>query len=675
MVKSIIFISKGVLSMRMNTIRKKVIVFGVPSVILAFVIVCSVTFLATKNATLQNSEKQFSLHVEKLDYEVGSEISTTVGIINNIKETVNRTCDGTQEIEAYIYDIADAYPDTIPTGIYCGLEDGTYIDKMWTPGDDWVMKERPWYIQGIVSDAVTFGDMYVDADTGANIVSVFTNISDKNGNVIGVISADVQLNAIDEILRKETIFTNGYAYAIDRVSGLVFGNHVAEDMNGLEITSIDSREAKLIAEKIKEDKYDEFLLVGDHYISIHQVEGTQFIIVCQAGRSDVESTLRRIEKVTSISSIAGMVLLNLVIAIILMNILKPIPVINSKIEQLSDLDLSNHVSIRNRDELGQIVRNLNVMSEQISQMVLTIKNSALKMNDASDSNQKTAENLNVSAENQFMAVSSLTDSIRQLSDAINQIAESAQVLTQSVGDTDDASRQVQKNVDAAIELVDKGSENMRTLEAQMEQVSAMSSGLEEAVSNVEKGLTGITEMVNVIQEIASQTNLLSLNASIEAARAGESGRGFAVVADEIRTLADSCENSVNQIVRTTDNLFQLMKVVTDETKASRQAIASSVEVVGLTEQTFASINRTVSEIHNAMEHVKDAIVKIDGVATDMAASTQQQSASTLEMQETCQQVMELARDVKADGEKTALAGGQISELSGDLLTEVGKFKL
>ena len=91
---------------------------------------------------------------------------------------------------------------------------------MWTPDADWVMKERPWYIQGIKADDVTFGDMYLDADTGSYIVSVFTNISDQQGNVIGVISADVQLDAIEQILREEKIFNNGYAYAVEKVMGL-----------------------------------------------------------------------------------------------------------------------------------------------------------------------------------------------------------------------------------------------------------------------------------------------------------------------------------------------------------------------------------------------------------------------------------------------------------------------
>lgn len=76
-----------------------------------------------------------------------------------------------------------------------------------------------------------------------------------------------------------------------------------------------------------------------------------------------------------------------------------------------------------------------------------------------------------------------------------------------------------------------------------------------------------------------------------------------------------------------------------------------------------------------MDHVKSAIFNIEGVATDMAASTQQQSASTQEMQDTCLKVMELAQSVKADGEKTAAAGKKMSDLSGDLLSEVERFHL
>ena len=661
--------------MKKNSIRKKVVVFGIPAVIIAFLLVCSVTFLSTKKTTLDNSEKQFSLHVEKLDNEVSKEIRETVGIIGNIKQTVNRTCQSTQDIQEYIYHIADSYLDIIPTGIYCGLTDGTYIDKMWTPDADWVMKERPWYIQGIEADEVTFGDMYLDADTGSYIVSVFTNISDQQGNVIGVISADVQLDAIEQILREERIFNNGYAYAVDKVSGLIFGNHVDEDMNGQEIGAVKTAQAETIAQKIQKDTYDELLVVGDSYLEIHPIEGTGFIIVCQAAKKDVESSLLQIEKVTGISSAAGMILLNIVIAVILINILKPIPVINKKIEQLSGLDMTNDITIKNRDELGVIVHNLNTMSGQLRQMVMTIKDSALKMEGASDDNMQTADNLNGSADAQLEAVSALTGSIHQLTDAINQIAESAQVLTQSVSDTDEACGLVAGNVDTAIELVGTGEEDMRTLESQMNHVSEISGNLEEAVANVEKGLIGITEMVNVIREIAEQTNLLSLNASIEAARAGESGRGFAVVASEIRTLADSCENSVKQIVETTEHLSELVTIVINETKTSRDAINSSVEVVKKTDETFAAINNTVGQIHEAMVHVKHAISDIEGVATDMAASTEEQSASTMEMQDTCEKVMGLAKDVKADGEKTAGAGQKMSELSADLLGEVSKFRL
>lgn len=111
-------------------------------------------------------------------------------------------------------------------------------------------------------------------------------------------------------------------------------------------------------------------------------------------------------------------------------------------------------------------------------------------------------------------------------------------------------------------------------------------------------------------------------------------------------------------METTEHLSELVTIVINETKTSRDAI-----------------NNTVGQIHEAMVHVKHAISDIEGVATDMAASTEEQSASTMEMQDTCEKVMGLARDVKADGEKTAGAGQKMSELSADLLGEVSKFRL
>ena len=88
--------------------------------------------------------------------------------MEHVKISVERSCDTPEEIQDYLYSVADAYLDIIPAGIYGGLETGTYIDKMWQPDDpDWVMKERPWYVDGLTRDEVTFGEIYLDANTDA----------------------------------------------------------------------------------------------------------------------------------------------------------------------------------------------------------------------------------------------------------------------------------------------------------------------------------------------------------------------------------------------------------------------------------------------------------------------------------------------------------------------------
>lgn len=657
------------------SLRRKMILVMIPLVILSFVIVFIFTYLNTKKIIENNSYKQIELAATAIDSKIAKEISTTAGIINNVKETVNRTCNDTEAIQAYILGIADAYPDIIPTGIYCGLEDGTYIDKMWTPDDDWIMKERPWYIEGIQADEVTFGDMYLDSDTGKYIVSIYTNISDKSGNVIGVISSDVQLDAMDALLREQTLFTNGFSYAVDATSGMIWGNKNDESTNGKTLEECKGAVFQQIAEMLENETFDETILADGQYLNLHKVEGTNFVIICQVAESDVNSALTPIMRTSFITSLVGIIFLGAALFIILFLLLKPIGNINTMIDSMNTLDITKRVDIHSSDELGMIAGNLNQMSNQLNETLTAIEASAHTIDGKAMENENTARHLYSSAQTQYEAMENLSNSMTDLSEAVSTIAEGASVLAGNVSSTNDAADTVKNTISNTVTLVNSGKDNMNRMIDKMEYITQISDNLQEAVDNVHAGLDGINAMVTVIQDIAEQTNLLSLNASIEAARAGESGKGFAVVADEIRTLAESCSASVTDIVNTTTNMRRLVNIVLDKSTESKHAILESSAVVSDTETTFENIRRTITDINSAMATVKNTIANVEHVAMDIAASTEEQTAGTEEILATCEQVMNIANEFRDDGSQMSASSEELKKLSDSLTQQIAKFRL
>lgn len=658
-----------------SSLRRKMILVMIPLVILSFVIVSVFTYSNTRKIVENNSYEQIELVATAIDSKIAKEISTTAGIVNNVKETVNRTCDDTQAIHDYIFGIADAYPDIIPNGIYCGLEDGTYIDKMWTPDDDWVMKERPWYTAGIQSDGITFGEMYLDSDTQKYIVSVYTNISDTKDNVIGVVSADVQLDAMDALLREQTLFTGGFSYAVDATSGIIFGNKNNESINGKTLEECTDTISQAITEMLENQTFDEITLVDGQYLNLHKVEGTNFVIICQVAKSDVDSALTPIIRTSFITSLVGIIFLGAALFVILFLLLRPIGNINTMIDSMNTLDITHRIDINTSDELGTIADNLNQMSNQLNETLTAIEQSAHTIDNKAMENEETARHLYSSAETQYEAMESLTASMDDLSKAVNTIAEGASILANNVSNTNDAADTVKNTIDNTVTLANSGRDNMNVMIDKMHYITQLSDNLQEAVNNVHSGLNGINTMVNVIQDIAEQTNLLSLNASIEAARAGESGKGFAVVADEIRTLAESCSSSVTDIVNTTDNMRKLVNIVMEKSSESKNAILESSAVVNDTGITFENIRQTITDINSAMTTVKSAIANVENVATDIAASTEEQTAGTEEILATCEQVMNIASDFRDDGSRMSASSEELKQLSDSLTEQIAKFQL
>ncbi|MGO5230403.1 methyl-accepting chemotaxis protein [Thermoguttaceae bacterium LCP21S3_D4] len=599
-------------------------------------------------------------------------MNQVIGLVKNIQTSTEKSCTTSEEIEEYIMSIADAYLDIIPNGIYCGLEDGTYIDKMWTPGSDWVMKERPWYTEGLKADEVTFGESYLDADSGEYIISIYANIKNSSNKVIGVISADLPLTSLKDALEAQQIGVSGYAFAIDETTGLILGNREQEDWNGQTVDDIIIDTVKDITAN---ETYGEVTTAGKYFISANKIPNTNFVTVVVVPKQDVTTRAAGIKNASFITMAVGIVIQVIVILVILTLLMRPVPKIDKAINQIKDLDFTTACAVKSSDELGRIGKNMNQLDEKLKETMKRIRSGITRMDAQTDTNMEVAAHLQESAENQLESMHNLTDTLEGLNEGIHVIAEGTDGLTMNVHDTTQASEQVNEKIHGAVSLVQDGKLQVGYMNETMESISGVFMELQEAVGNVSEGIEGINNMVQVIQDIADQTNLLALNASIEAARAGEAGKGFAVVADEIRKLAEECGNSAVDIVSVTSKMGDLIGVVTEKTSQSIEKVNTGVENVSNTSDVFEQINQSVTEISNLMDTVNAAIGNISNVITDMAASVEEQTASTQVISETYRSVMDIFEEFSKDGDKVVEAGQELKKIVVEITEEIAKFKV
>lgn len=664
-------------SMKKNkmNLQKKILLITLPFIIIVYSITIITLCSTVSNSIKNKTSKELVSLTDSVTNSVNSEINEVIGILKNIKTTINKSCATKEDIQKYLYNVADAYTDIIPTGIYCGLEDGTYIDKMWTPGADWIMKERPWYIEGIKSDSVTFGDVYLDADSGNFVISVYTNISDSNGNIIGVVCADVHLTSLEKIFKSIKVYKTGYVYAIDSGTGTIIGNSNNKKENGKVISDLKDLTNKFIYNKLKNKRFNTVFLYNNEYICLKQVNNSNFIVLCRANKKEVESSLNKLNITIISNAIIGILIICAVLFIVIGKQLKSIKKIDNLIHNISNLDLTNHIEVKTNDEIGVIAELLNKFIDILKTTIIHIKNTVIELDKKAEANSDTANKFNDLSAVQTQSLTQLLNTLDSVSESINSIAEGSCSLSSNIVDTSNASLIVENKINETLIHIDAGRNEMNRMTSTMNEISTLSTDLQKAVNNANEGLNGINSMVNAISDIADQTSLLSLNASIEAARAGDAGKGFAVVAEEIRALADNCTTSATEIVAITRKIENLFNIVIEKTSNSIEKINIGNEVVNTTNETFYKINDTIKEINNAMKTVSSSITNIETIASEMAANTEEQTASAESISNDCHEVLNIVKSYNFESANISNHATEVKELSYALSELIEKFKV
>ncbi|OOR28256.1 chemotaxis protein [Bacillus cereus] len=551
-------------------------------------------------------------------------------------------------------------------GIYIGTQTGKFIREPFIQmSDGYNPTDRPWYKEAHENKGkVIVTTPYQSASTKNMVVTIAKEVKDGKG-VIGI---NLNLDNILKVSKMINIGEKGYAVILDQNKQIVShpsrkpGSKVTEPW----IKPIYEDKQGNVSYTEQDDKKN--LIFATNEKTGWKVVGVMFDEeIIQAANPVFYKTL----VVIAIAIVFGSVLIYFIIN----SITRPLRKIADSAYKISKGDLTEEITIYSKDDIGKLGNSFNEMSASLQDVITQISFSAehvaasaeeltasvQQANDATDQITIAMEQVSGGAESQSQGVEEGAATLQQVNTAIQNVTGSAEEI--SISSLHARGRAVEGE-----ELVEQTAKQMQSISRSVSQSDAIIKLLDEK----SKQVGAISE---AIQNIATQTNLLALNAAIEAARAGEQGRGFAIVADEVRKLAEQSGESSGEIA----NLIAEIKADIEHTVKAMDNVSVEVqqglEVVTKTKVSFAEISSSTTHIVSQVNQMVETTKKIAGDANEVTNAIDEIAAAAEENTASMQSVAASTEEQVNSMEEISSASQNLAEMAEELQAMTSKFKV
>lgn len=508
-------------------------------------------------------------------------------------------------------------------------------------------------------EAVFTPSIIQEGDT--KLITVLTTpIEDYWGNVIGILGEIYDFKAFNNIVKNIKVGEKGYAFILNKDGQVIAHsdieevlakrNYIIEKEKEKSYIDIGKAHEKIInSEELGfiEYKYNDEIYYNT-YIKIPELNGYLGVAI---PKSEVNAEIDKLRTNIILLLIVFLILGVMVSWVIVLGIKRPLFKIKEFANALANCDLSHRINLKNKDEFGQTAEALNAGIKQLESTLITTSKESYKTHKGS----KQIEELTSKLEYEIQEASAHTEEITASMDITANTVSNIALEISSMKDNVKGSLNKAKDSFLIAKEVERRSAKIKenSIASKNESILTYNKSKEslgKALNDV-KVVNNIEELGNVIKDIASKINLLSLNASIEAARAGENGLGFAVVANEVRVLAEETSKTVNSIQ---DNVEEVLSVVGD--------LSGSASY--LLQMVDSKILKNYDMLIEVANKYKEDCSKFTEIIEELAVTSDEIFKSSEDIEEDINSISFTAKEVAKASEDIATNISDINKQSG-----------